>query len=98
MPFIKQSRRDAIDAHGLGVLYEIQPGDVCYQYYKPMVDAWKKEPRWTTAHNILREVNYALVHEPNRDYHTARSLAWMVFFQLYIMPYELEKRKENGDI
>jgi hypothetical protein len=52
MPFITQDRRKAINEHGLGVLAEIQPGDICYSYYKSMVDQWKANPRWTPAHNI----------------------------------------------
>jgi hypothetical protein len=96
MPFITQDRRTAINEHGLGVLAEILPGDICYAFYKPMVDAWKANPRWTTAHYIYKEMVYYLEEDP--DKFAAYSLAWQVFFQLYVMPYEYQKRAENGDI
>ena len=48
MPFVTQERRYRIK----GSLEEIQPGDRCYVFYKEMVEKWKAEPRWTTAHNI----------------------------------------------
>ena len=97
MPFIEQKRRDLIDIHGIAVLTDPQPGDLCYSYYKPMVDAWKKNPRWTTAHEIFRK----MMLEYNTfsfDDAAAYSLAWQVFFNLHVIPYELEKRKSNGDI
>ena len=96
MPFITQDRRTAINELGLDVLTVIQPGDICYAYYKPMVDAWKANPRWTTAHNIFKEMAYSIEEDPNKF--AAHSLAWQVFFQLYVMPYELQKRAENGNI
>lgn len=87
MPFITQERRDAIRE---GTLTEWQPGDYCYAAYKEMVEKWKTNPRWTTAHNIYKEVT--------QNCSIATDLAWQVFFQLYVMPYELCKRDENGDI
>lgn len=97
MPFIVQSRRFTVDTQGLEALDEIQPGDRCYVYYKPMVEAWRANPRWTTAHEIYRDmVLYAWAEDD--DNVTAIELAWQVFFNLYVMPYELKKQKENGDI
>ena len=96
MPFITQDRRTAINEHGLGVLGEIAVGDVCYAYYKPMVDAWKANPRWTTAHNIHRDFIYTVDNDP--DCFAAYSLAWQVFFFFYVLPYEIEKCRENGNI
>lgn len=96
MPFVTQDHRDKPDCS--------IPGDICYVFYKKMVDKWKKEPRWTTAHKIYAQVRLAeeLCHDrmviDTCDNCTARSLAWQVFFQIYVMEYEQRKRKENGDI
>jgi hypothetical protein len=107
MPFINQARREEIDNGNLDG-YEV--GDLCYLYYKDMVTKWKKEPRWTTAHRIYEDMKHigpllrprqtAAEWEQSspRNYKTAYELAWQVFFQLYVMPYELKKREENGDI
>lgn len=99
MPFIKQDRRDLA---GKGQLPDTQVGDRCYFFYKEMVDAWKKNPRWTTAHNIKKHTLHGLhlthVGGLACDDCVARRLAWEVFFQKYVMPYELEKELENGTI
>ena len=102
MPFIEQRRRDAIYASGLWGLKELgdlQPGDRCYFFYKQMVDEWKKNPKWTTAHEIYKNRN-RIKEKFSIDYDDkiAIELAWQVFFQLHVMPYELKKREENGDI
>ena len=95
MPFIEQWRRDVIDKHGLLALGEIAPGDRCYVYYKDMMKQWRKKPCWTTAHSIARDLS--VVHgDPDED--TACGMAFMVFFNLHVMPCELKKREENGDI
>ena len=57
-----------------------------------MVEQWKESPRWKTAHNIYKHINNL------NDTSAAYELAWQVFFQLYVMPYELKKREENGDV
>ena len=95
MPFIKQNLRKEIDEKGLSAAKAV--GDKCYYFYKGMVDRWKEEPRWTTAHNIYKDLVYERDYLP-RDEKIAYDLAWQVFFQLYVMPYELKKREENGDI
>jgi hypothetical protein len=114
MPFITKERRKILDK---GVWDDpilcklpggITPGDRCYSFYKSMVNKWKRNPRWTTADEIYRNI---IDHRHNLDsgdnvihseiafeYQVARELAWQVFFQLYVMPYELKKREENGDI
>lgn len=102
MPFITENRRDIIDNGGLNALNilkpssesDIQVGDICYVYYKKIVERWKANPRWTTAHEIYRDTLCARID----DYTIAHKLAWQVFFQLFVMPYELKKREENGDI
>ena len=79
----------------------IQVGDRCFFYYQPMVDRWKANPCWTTAHEIYKEMMIkisSVLNFSSYDDIYAYQLAWQVFFQLYVMPYELKKREENGDI
>ena len=95
MPFITQERRDMIGA--LVLNGSTQPGDLCYIHYKKMVDQWKANPRWTTAHEIYKDLIFGPVPE-GLDNEAAKELAWQVFFQLHVMPYEENKRKLNGDI
>ena len=87
MPFVTQDHRDEPDL--------TIPGDLCYVFYKELVDQWKLSPRWTTADRLYACVR---VVEGTRGKQRAKELAWQVFFQLYVMPYELEKRAANGDI
>jgi hypothetical protein len=99
MPFTTHEDRIQMDAYCQGTkLSDWEPavGDWCYIYYKKMVEQWKANPRWTTAHLIYQAV--LLNDEPNHTFWTAQSLAWQVFFQLHVMPYELEKRRLNGDV
>lgn len=95
MPFIEQERRDIINRLGLSGLVDIRPGDRCYVHYKRMVDAWNKEPRWTTAHALARDT---AADDNGHDDNTAAFLAFLVFFNTHVMPYELKKREENGGI
>ena len=102
-PFITQERRKLIDPNAtVEVLETLQPGDCCYLLYKEMVDRWKIKPGWTTAHEIYKEVSTATaltqVYAKDLNDIIAYNLAWQVFFQLWVMPYELKKREENGDI
>lgn len=83
MPFVTQEHRENIDP-------EI-PGDRCYFQYKIMMDQWKENPRWTTADKILS----VFVSNP---WTRAGVLAFLVFFCMHVMPYEEQKRKENGDV
>lgn len=109
MPFIENSKRPLVRDNPM--LHMKQPGDRCYIIYAEMVRRWRNEPRWTTADAIHAE--FVMDTEDNRfledlyskapttGWHelcNASSLAWQVFFQLYVMPYEEKKRKENGDI
>ena len=97
MPFIIQERRELMKN---GTLTEDwQPEDYCYFYYKEMVEEWKKNPGWSTAHNIYRKMKAQttnLIYKMDKE--IAKELAWQVFFQLYVIPYELKKKEENGDI
>jgi hypothetical protein len=70
-------------------------GERCYFYYNDMVAKWKKNPRWTTADEIYSEVTGDKV---SPAWQRARELAWQVFFIQYVMPYEIHKLNENGDI
>lgn len=92
MPFVTKDHRVAPD---LSI-----PGDRCYVYYQHLVDEWNKEPRWTTADRLHHEMTFKHFADPRMSYDmiNAMQLAWQVFFQLKVMPYELEKRALNGDI
>ena len=90
MPFVTQEHRLNPD---LSV-----PGDLCYLTYKALVDAWKKEPRWTTAHKLYQRLEHDKCPDPSCNPCVANSLAWQVFFIKYVMPYEDKKEAENGTI
>ena len=94
MPFLTKSRRTLIDANKVP-RDKWTPGDLCYTYYKSMVDKWRANPSWTLADEIYRDT---LRHNFTVEDSAAAQLAWQVFFQLYVMPYELKKRQENGDV
>jgi hypothetical protein len=110
MPFIAPKCRDRVNKGGIKACEEV--GDICYVFYKHFVSAWKLEPRWRTAHRLYRDSIkdrcscsfYAMVCTELAqtfsidDVDTALSLAWQVFFQRFVMPYELEKIDQNGDI
>ena len=53
MPFIIEERRQLINR--LGVVACNEYGDICYYFYKLMVERWNKEPRWRTAHVTYRD-------------------------------------------
>lgn len=110
MPFITPEDRKKMDKKYIGEfcyfddIEKIKVGDRCYYFYKDMVKKFKENKRWTTAHNIykkmIKETKYNCIKELEYSTDTKRAyeLAWQVFFQLYVMPYELEKKIENGDI
>ena len=99
MPFIKQERRTLAAKKQLP---DVEPGDLCYYYYKEMVDAFRKEPRWITVHKIYKAHLHGLhkthMADVQCDDCLAAQLAWMVFFQKYVMPLENQKEAENGTI
>ena len=93
MPFVTQPHRDSPDPRIVG--------DLCYQFYKEMVDRWKQKACWTTAHEIylnMRISTNTLTLAADLNKRTAYELAWQVFFQIHVMDYEQRKRQENGDI
>ena len=55
-----------------------------------MVNKWKANPRWTTAHNIYKDMT--------QNCSIAKGLAWQCFFYFHVLKYEEKKRDENGDI
>lgn len=95
MPFITKDRRIQVDAGNYPS--DIQPGDRCYKHYSRMVKKWKAEPRWTTAHEIYKDM---LLDRPYlvEDESVACELAWQILMIWYILPYEQAKETENGTI
>lgn len=101
MPFIEQKRRDVIDIEGLkDDLLDggVQPGDICYFYYSKMVEEWNSNPRWRTAHGIYAKVLNDSKHHMQEDHRIAMNLAWQVFFNMYVIPYERAAEARNGTI
>lgn len=88
MPFVPEQNRKKIAETGSWETV----GDLCYMKYKPMIEKWRKERRWTTAHNVFKET-----FDVN-DEQAARTLAFLVFFVKEVMRYEREKIEENGDV
>lgn len=72
-------------------------GDRCFLAYRDMLRRWRHAPKWTTAHEIRNGVLEAL-KGPVTDDTTALDLAWQVFFQLHVIPFEMQKRTLNGEI
>lgn len=97
MPFTTSEARRMTDTIG-----PTEVGDRCFLAYRQMLRAWRASPRWTTAHEIYRDTILNLGEDrkssPNVDDIAARELAWQVFFQLHVMPYELQKRTLNGEV
>lgn len=83
MPFVDQQHRAEQD-------FDV-PGDRCYIEYRKMMTAWGLAPRWGTVDAIAAYI------WPDK-WKRATVLAFLVFFVLWVMPYEEKKRKENGDI
>ena len=91
MPFVSDEHRKNPDMD--------IPGDRCYVEYKKIVDEWKANPRWGTADSMMQDLIFYLT-ETGDDlrYKSASILAFLVLFNLHIMPYELQKRQENGSV
>lgn len=83
MPFVNEEHRKNPDGS--------IPGDLCFMYYRKIMEEWRATPRWTTIDTILSK----LVKDPNER---AFLLAFLVFFNIHGMEYEQKKRAENGDI
>ena len=83
MPFVDRAHREKPDL-------EI-PGDRCFVHFKAMMAAWRDSPRWTTADDIA---SHLFPDEMKR----AEFLAFLVFFNNIVMPYERDKEACNGSI
>lgn len=97
MPFITKEARHMTDSIG-----PVEVGDRCFVFYREMLRAWRVSPRWTTAHEIYKDMRNRTHGEYCKDRvlddMVAQELAWQVFFQLHVMPYELQKRTLNGEV
>lgn len=97
MPFITSEARRMTDQIG-----PQEVGDRCFLHYREMLRAWRASPRWTTAHELYvdmrRRTHGEIGSERSVDDVAAHELAWQVFFQLHVMPYELQKRTLNGEV
>lgn len=103
MPFITTEARSMTDTLG-----PQEVGDHCFIHYREMLRAWRASPRWTTAHEIYKNMVMipkasAVLSRPDQrenqnNERAALELAWQVFFQLHVMPYELQKRTLNGEV
>lgn len=97
MPFITMEARRMTEAIG-----PKEVGDRCFIFYREMLRAWRASPRWTTAHeiygNMRRRTHGVIGSHRLEDDVIAHELAWQVFFQLHVIPYELQKRTLNGEI
>ena len=110
MPFITPDNREKIENIKMLELHdllfkdaentpEINVGDRCYYFYDDMMLKWRKERRWTTAHNIYKLMKKEIKENDfSEDTQRAYELAWQVFFTREVMEYEEEKAKENGEI
>jgi len=92
MPFIPQLERDMLKKGEP----PITPGQRCFLEYQWMVTTWKNEPHWTTADRIYKDVTQEIYEDP--DFQRARELAWQVFFNFFVMPYEQKQLWKNGAI
>lgn len=86
MPFVPQEHRE--EGHT-----PCTPGDLCYLEYLKLMNAWRANRRWTTAHEEFKRV-----FEVEDNEKVAKTLAYLVWLIKEVMPYEYEKEKENGAI
>lgn len=98
MPFTTAEAKSKTAAIG-----PVEMGDHCNLAFRPMVDEWVRSARWTTAHELRHEVlerlnvDFSKLDSYEKDKYTALDLAWQVFFNIYVMPYEEMKRNINGN-
>ncbi len=94
MPFIPQKDREELKAGRLPKT----AGERCYNHYRWMVELWEADKRWTTADEIYKKiVEWRDISTEEND-QRAKELAWQVFFQLHVIPYERMMQQCNGDI
>lgn len=92
MPFTTPEARRIAEAVGPQTV-----GDRCFLAYRAMVRQWKASRRWTTAHEIYKDM---IMKRPYKilDDTVAEELAWQVFFLKHVMIYENEKEVINGPV
>lgn len=95
MPAIKMDRRAPLMA---GDLQPEVPGDLCFLEYVKLISEWRKERRWTTAHNEFKRVLSEIFGYAWNDKDTAKFLALMEFYAREVHIYEHEKFEENGGV
>jgi hypothetical protein len=94
MPFTTSEARRMTDSIGPQVV-----GDKCFLAYRDMLRRWRKSVRWTTAHEIYRDiVDSQRNGNLSLDDQTALELAWQVLFIKHVWPYEQLKCTENGEV
>lgn len=86
MPFTSQEDRRITDTIGPS-----KRGDFAFLHYRPLIRNWRRSTRWTTADELLED----LIPDPEKR---AKALAYLVFFCLHVLPYEIMKRTENGEV
>jgi hypothetical protein len=89
MPAVKEERREPLLN---GSLRPEEKGDFCFLEYQPLMDAWRKEQRWTTVHNQFKRLF------GTDDIQTAKILAFAEFYIRHVHEYENRKFAENGQI
>ena len=110
MPYIPPQDRLRIQIEGCSRCVTV--GDLCYVFYKRIMEVWRTEPRWTTNHRIYRDFSYApegngyweFVYEQVKckfekaDVICASKLAYKMFWDRHIYDYEIAQMEKNGDI
>jgi len=86
MPRTTQEARRMTDSVG-----PKERGDYTFLKYRPMIRAFKKNPRWTTADELAS----GFFPDPDKR---AEFLAYLVLFIEYVWPYERLKALENGEV
>lgn len=86
MPFTTQEARRMTDTVG-----PKERGDFTFLKFRPMIRAFRKNPRWTTVDQMAE----GLFPDPDKR---AEFLAFLVLFIGYAWPYEQLKRLENGEV
>ena len=109
MPFTEQRSRERIKLLGVEACENV--GDLCYVFYSHLMQAWRDNLRWKTAHRLfdleidpIEDEYFQYVYDrvmhkfELKDVTKAAALAYKVFFHRHVMKYEFEKMRENGDI
>lgn len=107
MPFVGMKRQKELEAGAIPK----KVGDICNLAYVPMVKQFLNDPSWTTIHNIKKhtiDINLNLRRRLENewsqtlfsidDINISADLAWQEFWDNYGHPYEIKKRKANGDV